>query len=150
MSFQYYVSIKGTKQGQFKGESTKSSKGASNPKWAQCHAFEYEVAAQYDSGSGQSSGKRTHSPLVITKETGASSPQIYQASWAKELLSEVVIETRHPGTEAIVNRTTLTNATISKFEPARVFPHGVVKHPKDGYETVIFDYQDIKVQGNVA
>ena len=144
MSFQYYVSIKGTKQGQFKGENTKAN---SKTKWGQCHAFEYATEAQYDAGSGQASGRRTHSPIVITKETGAASPQIYQAFRSQEILSEVVVETRPPGTEVVVNRITLTNAVISKFEPSRILPHGVEQRPNKGYENVIFEYQDIKVEG---
>jgi type VI protein secretion system component Hcp len=62
----------------------------------------------------------------------------------------VVIETRHPGTEAVVERITLTNAVISKVHEAREIPHGVEQLPKYGLETVTFDYQDVKVEGKGA
>jgi type VI secretion system secreted protein Hcp len=144
MAFNYYVSIKGTKQGQFKGESQKSGK---NDKWLSVLAFEYGVESARDAASGLPSGKRQHSPITVTKQKDGSSPQIYQASWANEILSEVVIETRPPGSEAVASRVTLTNATISKVNYAPKLPHGITKPSPKGYEGVIFEYEQIKVEG---
>jgi type VI secretion system secreted protein Hcp len=144
MAYQFYMSVKGTRQGQFKGQSTK---GKPNSKWVQVHGFQYGVKSPLDTSSGQTLGHRQHDPIVIIKQRDSSSPQLFQACCTKEVLSEVVIEFRQPGSETVVNRISLTNASIDKFEPSRVFPVGVTHHPQKGYENVVFDYQNIKVEG---
>ncbi len=77
-----------------------------------------EVKSEYDQGSGQLSGKRTHSPLVITKETDSASPSLLQCLQTNEVLRSLVIKLigRPPsGTgEHLHSTITLTNATISK------------------------------------
>src|SRR5690349_9689461 len=54
--------------------------------------FSYGVESPRDISSGQASGKRQHQPVTITKEWGASSPQLFQALWTNEVLDSVVIE----------------------------------------------------------
>jgi len=88
-----------------------------------------QVKAQYDAAAGQLTGKRTHSPLVIVKETDSASPKLYQAMCTNEALHSVVIDVvGRPKTgagEVIVSKITLTNAQISKvnrYSP-RLVPH---------------------------
>jgi type VI secretion system secreted protein Hcp len=83
------------------------------------------VKAQYDQGAGQLTGRRQHSPLVITKETDSSSPLLMRALSSNEVLQSVVINIigrpSSGGGEHIVNTVTLTNAQVSKVN--RYIPH---------------------------
>lgn len=103
-----YVAIKGTKQGQFKGE-------APQPNLVDkimAHKFLYEVSSPRDIASGQASGKRQHKPMVIVKEWGAASPQLFQALVTNELLPEVLVDfvgvDQRTGQEMLTHRIRLT------------------------------------------
>ena len=116
MSFQTYVSLKGTKQGQIKGES-KTPKRSS--KWTDVVAVSHDIIAPYDPQSGSPKGPRTHKPVTITKEFGGASPQLLDAHWKNEVFSEVVIEVVEPtpsGIERVVKRITLTDAVIASVK----------------------------------
>jgi type VI secretion system secreted protein Hcp len=120
MAFQYYVSVKGTKQGQFKGES-KPADG--KDKWIPVIGFDMNAEVPTDSTAGAATGKRQHKPIHIIKEAGPADPQIFQTLCNNEVLSEVAIETRQQ--EQVVSRITLTNAQIAKFETSKQLPFGV-------------------------
>jgi type VI secretion system secreted protein Hcp len=113
MSFHYYASFKGTKQGQLKGETIKAVR---SDKWVELSSFEMGSEVPVDPKSGKPTGSRTHAPVVITKEWGAASPQLLDAHWRAELFDEVVVEiVGRPDTgkgETVVERITLTNAII--------------------------------------
>ena len=118
MSFQYYTSFKGSKQGQFNGD-TKNTKR--KDKWIEVLAFEMSSEVPVDQTGGGITGRRTHAPIKITKEFGSSSPQLLDAYWKNEVLSEVVIEVvgspKASGSENVVQRITLTNALIVDIRP---------------------------------
>ena len=118
MAHQAYISIKGTKQGQFKGESTNPQRRI---KWIEILGFEFGVSDAYDSSSGQISGRRQHSPITVTKEWGAASPQIFAACATNEVLSEVGIEvadhSQPGGHEKVAPTINLTNAVIVARRP---------------------------------
>jgi type VI secretion system secreted protein Hcp len=115
MAYEAYVTVEGTKQGKFKGES---------PRAAHKDAFaalriNYSVQHPFDIGTGQVSGKRQHSPLTVTKELGAASPQFFQACTNNEVLKSVFIEfiqTDKSGQEIVYQTFTLINATVSKVQ----------------------------------
>src|SRR5580658_5519479 len=112
MAFQAYAAFKGTKQGQFKGESTKANR---KDKWSEVLAFGYSVQSPRDAATGQAVGKRQHKPIVITKEWGAASPQIYQALTTNEVFTSVDFEftkSDGAGKETVYHTITLTNAQI--------------------------------------
>jgi len=145
MSFQYYVSIKGQKQGQLKGESSKS-KGTD--KWLPCTSFQYAVVSPVDAALGKPSGKRNHSPLVITRETDSASPVLFNARWNNEVLTEVVLQKEFHG--HITQRITLTNATISELGHAfRPLSGEHSEHDNDLLEQYKFTFTKILVE-NVA
>jgi type VI secretion system secreted protein Hcp len=79
-----YVIIHGRAQGPFRGNDDDGSA-------APLLSFSYSVEPPRDNATGQASGKRQHKPVVITKEWGASSPQLYQALVSNEVLTSVVI-----------------------------------------------------------
>jgi type VI secretion system secreted protein Hcp len=114
MSKSFYMSIKGTKQGQFKGQSTKSSRG---DKWIECVSFEMTSEIPVDLKTGQPAGKRTHSPIVITKQIDSASPQLLNAHSNSEVLDPIVIElVGRPSSgagEVVIRRITLTGARVA-------------------------------------
>jgi type VI protein secretion system component Hcp len=90
VAYQFYLSIEGTKQGKIKGSSPSSKTGSLDFRdGVQCHGFSYGVSTPYDASSGQASGKRQHSPITITRETGAATPQIFQTVVTNETLRPV-------------------------------------------------------------
>jgi type VI secretion system secreted protein Hcp len=146
MAFHAYVSFKGVKQGQFKGESTKSNR---KDKWVTVLAFGMGVKSPLDNTTGQASGKRHHSPIVITKEWGAASPQIWQALATNEILSSVDIQITQgngSGKETVYHTISLTNAQIVSFRNyCGPIPKG--SPPRGRYEDVILNCGDMLVIG---
>jgi type VI secretion system secreted protein Hcp len=116
MAFQSHISIKGTKQGQFKGEGIQDKR---KDKWLPVLSFNMEVISPRDIATGQASGKRQWKPISIVKEWGAASPQLLAACSTNEVLSDVVIEfskTNVNGEEYVYQQIKLTNATISSVD----------------------------------
>jgi type VI secretion system secreted protein Hcp len=114
VAYEFYVSIEGTKQGKFKGESDRE---VHREKIAGI-GFSHEVASPRDAASGQASGKRQHTPITFVKEWGAASPQIFQALTTNEVLKTVLFEfiaTNENGEEEVVDTISLTNATVSRM-----------------------------------
>ena len=108
------VSVKGAKQGQFKGEAAREKAGER----IDAVGFSYEVTSPRDAASGMASGKRQHKPLQITKAVGASSPQFFQALTTNEVLQSVVLEftkTDKNGEEYVFFTIRLVNATVSSI-----------------------------------
>ena len=109
---------------------------------------------QYDRNAGLVSGKRQHSPLVITKQKDSASPLLMNAHWSQEVLPTVVINlvgrTSSGSGEVVVARITLTNAQISKINryTLRLGSSGNM-HNTDELEEVQFVFQKISFT-NVA
>lgn len=148
MSFQYYVSIKGKTQGQFKGESKKEGR---KDKFMECVAFRMGSSVPVDANSGAIKGFRQHKPLVITKECGAASPQILQAHWNNEVLDEVIIEmvTRDSGgkKETVSERITLKDAVIVGVERySAQSAKDATEHDVDHLEDILFKHRSIMVE----
>lgn len=87
-SFQFYVKIKGKKQGRFAGESKREKR----TDWCEGVALRYRTHVPADAQQGVATGHVRHEPLVVTKEWGEASPQILEALWGNEVLEEVVLE----------------------------------------------------------
>jgi type VI secretion system secreted protein Hcp len=131
-----------------------STKGASaNTKGGLIHGMSYgntaitprtliaslsQVKAQYDQGVGQLTGKRQHSPLVITKQTDSASPLLFNAHWSQEVLQSVVIKLvgrpSSGGGEKVSYTINLTNAQISKVN--RYIAPPTPKRPGNSQEQV--------------
>jgi type VI secretion system secreted protein Hcp len=121
-SFQYYVSVKGSKQGQFKAESKKSDNIP-------------VTSVSHDMNSGISSGKRQHGQITITKEVDAASPMFMQAFTSHEVLTDVTITITGSGAgKAKVPQTVdLQNAVITAI------------HVTGKIETITFQYDIVHV-----
>jgi type VI secretion system secreted protein Hcp len=117
MAHEFYISIRGAKQGAFKGDSPGGgSKGAKGRIGGV--KFSMETTSPRDVATGQASGKRTYKPIVITKEWDAASPQIFSALVTNEVLKTVLFEfvkTNTSGQEEIYFTITLTNANVSNM-----------------------------------
>lgn len=115
MSYEFYTSITGTKQGKFKGESPRD-------KWKDKFSglsYRHQIQSPRDVATGQASGKRQHGPITVTKEWGASTPQIFQALVTNEVLTSVLFEFIHTtpdGSEEVYQTVKLTNATVSAVQ----------------------------------
>jgi len=89
-AFQAHVYIRGTRQGQFKGETVKVT--------------------------GQASGKRQHGTVVIVKESGPATAQSFAGVPTDEVLPSVVLElyaTDGDGETTLERTIALTNATLA-------------------------------------
>ncbi|HEY2407214.1 MAG TPA: type VI secretion system tube protein TssD [Polyangiaceae bacterium] len=115
MAYEFYVSIEGTKQGKFKGESPRESWKDKIPGLSYSH----QIQSPRDIATGQASGKRQHGPITITKEWGASTPQSFQALVTNEVLKTVFFEFIHTtadGAEEVYQTVKLTNATVCSVQ----------------------------------
>jgi type VI secretion system secreted protein Hcp len=149
MAYEFYMTIEGTKQGKFKGESIRDK----HKDKLEGLAFEWKVQSPRDIATGQASGKRQHLPIKVTKEWGAASPQIFHALCTNEVLKSVLFEfirTTAEGAEEIHHTIKLTNATISELHPYI----GMAKHEErtdvHELEEVSFTYQKIEIENKIA
>ncbi len=107
----YYLSIKGSQQGQFKG--TPNVRGSND--WMVGVNVSMQATIPHDPATGLATGKRRHLPLTIIKPWDAASPQILQAFVTREVLTPVILEFMYKnanGEEAVWQRITLTNAAV--------------------------------------
>jgi len=107
-----YVTIQSKVHGPFRGNDDDGSA-------APLLSFSYSVEPPRDTATGQASGKRQHQPIVITKEWGASLPQLFQALWSNEVLTSVVIQFVDPNgnpPKKKSRRIQLSNAVISHMK----------------------------------
>lgn len=146
----FYISIEGSRQGAFKGQSLRYGQ---NNEWTAGIAFEHQVQSPRDVATGRATGKRQHTPLAITKEWGAASPQIMYALVTNEMLPRVVMEfvhTNDSGVEEVYYKVTLTNATVSNVISKKTLVEDVVaaktgkRYSSVEVETVEFVYQQIE------
>src|SRR5437764_7519742 len=77
-----FVAAKGQKMGDLKSELPEDKKSQHQ---IAALSLDYKVLSPRDLATGQSSGKRQHSPLTIVKEWGAATPQLFQALVTNEL-----------------------------------------------------------------
>ena len=143
-AYEFYVTIDGERQGKFKGESMRKGMEGKIPGVR----FQYSVLSPRDPQSGMVSGKRIHQPVVITKQWGASSPQIFQAITTGEHLKSVVIEfvrTNPQGQEYIFQIIRLTDSVIASFRQyANVANPGEPAYPL-GLEDISFTFKKIEI-----
>lgn len=108
-----YVTIKGARQGVFKGRGSKPDHGR-----IPITAFEWETLSPLDPTSGQPSGRRKHKPVVFRKEVDAASPQILEALVTNESLDSVLFEfasVSQDGKETVDYTITLTKSSVAAF-----------------------------------
>ena len=140
-AYEFYMSVKGSKQGQFKAENTKVPNGLT------CLGLQLEAESQRDTASSLPTGRRQYTPVTITRQWGAASPLLFEAFATNELLPEVVIsfpQVNANGTTFILNTIKLTNAMISRLE-YHVEPAAQQPALMHLLEEVSFSFQKIEV-----
>ena len=157
MAYEFYISIEGQKQGKFKGESGRGApKGegtdtaAASAGTRSRHQFRLRDSSPRDAATGQASGKRMHKPILVTKEWGAASPQLFQALVTNENLKSVLFEfvkTNAQGEEEIYHTIKLTNAAVSNIK-AYLDLTDTTGDPYDAHELedVSFVFQKIEME----
>lgn len=113
MAVQAYMSVKGKKQGQFKGEAIQDKR---KDIWMPVLSFTMGLKSPRDLSTGQATGKRQFEPVTVVKQWGAASPQGLTACATNEVLSDVIIEftrTNLNGENYIYQTVKLTDATIA-------------------------------------
>ncbi len=126
MSFQFYMSIKGSKQGSFHGGSTRSHHNG----WTEVLSVNFNCIAPFDAASGKTTGRRKHDPIIIKRELDGATPGLFQLCATKEALSSIIIdivEAEGNGWERTTHTITLTNARISSIVP-RIGARGHATH----------------------
>jgi type VI secretion system secreted protein Hcp len=112
MANPFFVKVRGSRQGEYKGE----SKRASRRDWIEGLDFSFELASPRDPATGRPTGKRQYKPILLMKEWGASSPQFLQALATNEMLTQVDFEfvsLRPDGAEELTATVQLTNAAVT-------------------------------------
>ena len=111
--FHGYVSFKGSKQGQLKGESTNSAR--KDKTWFELASFDFGGELPVDASRSAAAGKRTHRPFLLTKKVDDATPKLLQAHQTNELFETVVVQTVNDQDQP-TKTITLKNALISSIK----------------------------------
>jgi type VI secretion system secreted protein Hcp len=156
MAYEFYVKITGTTQTKIEGECIREGH---TDKIAGI-SYRHEITAPRDINTGRASGARQHGPVIITKEWGAASPQLFQALVTNEELASVEIEfyqTDKKGQAEKYYTVKLIGATVSRITQSTgggLESAGSTKtaslHDTLELEEVAFTYSRIEVAHVVA
>jgi type VI secretion system secreted protein Hcp len=146
----FYVTVKGVKQGQFKGDV-----GGMGPTKDQIMGIKFSMqeTSPRDLATGLPSGKRQYSPITFTKLWGPSSLQFLAALSTNEQLLTVTFQFSSitaQGKEAVTEKITLTNATVSSIRRYINVPTGNEAPDPRELEDISFTFQRIEYQDNVT
>jgi len=121
-AFDAYMTIKGAKQGTFKGNAGSES----------MHVI--SVVRDTPMATAAPTGRRIHSTITIVREVDKASPMLHMALVSNETLSQVaIILVGGSGEAKTAQKIVLTNATILSVRKA------------GNNESITFDYQAIEV-----
>ena len=134
--------IEGSQQGKFKGVD-KDGKII-------CLAHSSGVIVSHQAATGQISGKRQHSPLRVTKEWSAASPQLAQALVTGEVLKSVTLKFLQPkpgtkgstGKEVVYYTITLTDARVIEFNQSSSTSERPTEQISIAYQKIIWKWVD--------
>jgi type VI secretion system secreted protein Hcp len=140
----FYMAVNGSKQGAIKG-------GTTTPGWEEwiaCLGLRYAVNSPVGA-SGQATGRRQHSAVIVTKRWDRSSPQLFSALTTDEVLPSVemhFLRAGPGGTQVVFYAIKLTNARVVSIEQ-RLDPPGLPGDQAvgDAREDVGFVFEKIQV-----
>lgn len=111
-----YCTFTAVKQGKFHGDHGLNGDATQIP----VLSFMQELTVPFDPTSGQSAGKRQHSPIIITKSIDRSSPEFFASAVTNETLTSVVCtmyrEAERGGASAPYYKIILTRAVIADIK----------------------------------
>jgi len=111
------LTIKGQKQGDFKGGTKKKGRANQIDVWD----TNYRAVSPRDLSTGQATGRRQHNPLVVYSEVEGGAPiQIWNALINNELLPKILLDfwrsNEKDGKQAIYYTVELKDSVVSEFE----------------------------------
>ena len=148
MALNAFLRIKGGRQGDIRGSVTQRGREGR----ILVIGAEHQLTSPREAASGRATGKRVHTPFIITKELDRASPLLYQMLATNEAIVEWELQFWAGGETGTAGRTgidvqrytvTLQNATIVaiKFRmPNTQVPESA---KLSEYEEVSFAYQKI-------
>ena len=148
MAYEFYVTVDGTKQGRFKGE----SKREQHAHKLTGVSFSYEVSSPRDASTGQATGKRRHGPVTFTKAWGAATPQLFQALVTNEVLRSGLFEfvrSGEDGTEQIFQTIRLTNVGVAAIKQYVVPEPWAAAAPHE-LEDISLAFQIIEIENKLG
>jgi type VI secretion system secreted protein Hcp len=138
-----YCTFVGAKQGKFQGDHGLNGDATQIPVFS----LMQELTVPFDPSSGRGTGKRQHSPLVITKSIDRSSPQFFTAAVTNEILKSVTCtlyrDTDRDAAASAFYKFTLTGANIVDVQDMGDGSSGN-SHGADR-ERISFTYQKIEL-----
>lgn len=111
MALNSYLKLKGQQQGDIKGSVTQKGREGT----IMVIGFHHEVVSPRDNSTGLATGKRIHTPFIITKEIDKSTPLLYSALVNNENLTNWELQCfvlKGAGVEVNNYTVNLTNARI--------------------------------------
>jgi type VI secretion system secreted protein Hcp len=142
MAIQAYISVKGSRQAQFKGETLKAGR---QDKWMSVLSVVMDLQVPRDPATGQATGRRQYLPVKIIKAWGAASPQGLSACATNENLPEVRIEfvkATTTGVEEVYQSISLTDASFSRGPALHLRRHCAARKHSGGRRMVVHLPQD--------
>ena len=141
-----YVTVEGVNQGVFRGEALAEQ----HQDKLVAISYNHKVLSPRDAATGQASGKRQHSPVVIEKAIGAASPQLMQALISNETLPSVVFEFQ--GKDSVEYTVELSNATVGRIVQStdQGADTGGTTSQTGVFEKVSFFYEKITFESTVG
>ncbi len=143
-----YLTVVGETQGQIEGSAVQAGREGT----MEIYGWSHEVVSPRDAASGLPTGKRQHTPIVVTKPVDKSSPLLMKALVMNENLPEVTLRLYRPsrtGKEEQYFTITLTNATIAGIRQEQLnnkYPenmrHEVREHVSFTYQKITWTYED--------
>ena len=136
-----YCTVVGAKQGKFQADP--AARGEASQ--ILVYALTEEVNVPFDPASGQITGRRQHSPVIIVKELDKSSPQFFTAAVTNETLRSVTCTLYRSagGAMQAYYKIVLTNATIVDIKDSGDGVNGSAQN--DERERISFSYQKIEL-----
>ena len=137
-----FCTVAGTVQGTFQGDP--ATRG--NTAQIAVYSLTQELKVPFDAATGQSTGRRQHSPLTIVKELDKSSPQFFTAAATNEVLKSVTCtlsRSSFNGQARAYFKIALTNATIVEIKDSGNGVNGAAQG--DERERISFSYQKIEL-----
>jgi type VI secretion system secreted protein Hcp len=115
-------------------------------------AFDHSVNTPTDANTGKITGARTHQPILITKETDASTPYLYKAVTSGQTLKSIEIKwykIDDSGKETEYFNTMLEGVKVVTVKPRMMDiknpefeKHNHMEDVELRYEKITWDYKD--------
>ncbi len=152
MALNAYLRVVGQKSGEIKGSVTQKGREGR----IGVIALSHDIVTPRDPASGLPTGKRQHTPLIITKELDAASAPLHAVQASNENLKEWELLFYRPSTTGVEQQhftIRLTNASVAAIDMRMPNNKHADLMKLETYEEVAFTYEKIEwiwVDGNLS